>query len=102
MKKDLKPDFPFKNKDVLSFPDQYSEYVDVGIGMMKVAETPYDNLVIVRKHGRGFRLQLEYESSEVFSFRKNKKFISLVEYLNYFGDYSDLKWECREEDLNEP
>jgi hypothetical protein len=90
--------FPFKNGDVLSFPDTESEYVDVGIGVdMKVAETPYENLLIVRKCGRGFRFEMEYDRSEVFGNRR--KFVSTKEYLEYFGNYSDLKFCSSEEDL---
>lgn len=93
--------FPFKNNDVVSFPDTDSEYVDVGIGPgMKVAETPYLNLLIVHKCGRGYRFELEYTYSEVFRRTKNgNKFITNKEYLNYFGDYSDMKYVCKKEDL---
>lgn len=96
--------FHFKNGDVVSFPDTDSEYVDVGIGKMKVAEAPYDNLLIVRKHGRGFRLELEYECSEVFRIypskhKKRKRHISLQEFKNHFGDFSVLEYVCPEEDL---
>lgn len=97
----MKPNFPFKDKDVVSFPDTETETVDVGIGVdMPVAQTEYQNLLIVRKCGRGFRLELEYGNSEVFCNRRgNRKFISTKDYLGYFGDYSDLKFCCVEEDL---
>jgi len=104
-----KLEFPFKNKDVVSFPDTDSEFVDVGLGgcNLKVAETTFRNLLIVRKVGKGFRFEMEYDYSEVFGRnltskfqdKRKRKFIPTKEYLNYFGDYSDLQYECVEEDL---
>jgi len=93
--------FPFKNNDVVTFPDTDSEFVDVGIGpCIQVAETPYYNLLIVHKCGRGWRFELENVYSEVFRRTKNgNKFISNKEYLDYFGNYSDMKYVCKKEDL---
>ena len=90
-------DFKFEHGDVLSFPDTDSEYVDVGWGPnYKVAETSYDNLVTVCKCGRGFRLKLlDFCDSEVFRrYGKFKnRFISLKEYLDYFGNFNDLQYQ---------
>ncbi len=104
-----RPKFPFEDKDIVSFPDTDSEYVDVGLGgcNLKVAESKYDNLLIVHKCGRGFRFEMEYTESEVFGrylnskfTNKNKrKYISLKEYLEEFGDYSDLKYVCKQKEL---
>jgi len=107
----MKKAFPWKNGDAVSFPDTESEFVDVGFGVnngmgMKVAEMTYENIVIVRKWGRGFRLECPY-GSEIFNKSFNwgkksnrKKYISLKEYLDYFGNYSELKYVCTEEELD--
>jgi hypothetical protein len=99
--------FNYKAGDVLSFEDTDSEYVDVGLGgeNMKVAEYTYPNIVIVRKCGRGHRLELEYNYSEIFKKYPGKgkfdqkKYISLKEFIDYFGTFNELKYECTEEEL---
>lgn len=103
----MKPELPFKEGDVVSFPDTETESVDVGCDefgsmMMPVAQTEYENLVIVEKKGRGFRFKLEYGYSETF--RRNKRtspYISTMQYLDYFGDYADLKFVCRKHELTQ-
>lgn len=101
----MKPEFKFSKDDIISFPDMESEYVDVGIGEMKVAETGYRNLFRVVKRGRGLSLQLaDGPCSETFPKYKrkgkNKDIISLKQYLEYFGDFNDLEYICSWEDFN--
>lgn len=102
-----KEKFPFKHGDVVSFEDTDSEYVDVGFGVhcgVKVAEAKYENVAVVRKWGRGFRLELDGYGSETFSTRRvgDKSYVSLRDVLDYFGDYSSLKYIGKEEDINRP
>ena len=100
--------FPFKANDVLSFPDTDTETVDVGIGVeIPIAQTSFENLIRVIKKGKGLTLQLVdtewYNYSEVF--RRGKKtinsgYISLKEYIDYFGNFDDLKFVCSWNDYN--
>lgn len=94
-----KKEFSFNENDVLMFPDTESHSVDVGIGpSLKVAEDYVNTLVVVKKRGRGFALQIVEGYSEAF-WKKGGQFISLKEYLNYFGNYDDLKFVCLYKDL---
>ena len=99
--------FPYKANDVLGFPDTETETVDVGIGYVAVAQTEYEQLVRVVKKGKGVTLQLvevnKYRYSEAFDVSRKKTnsgYISLKEYINYFGNYNDLKFVCTWEEYN--
>lgn len=90
--------FPYKAGDIVRFPDTESEYVDVGVGEVKVAEQLIYTIMQVVKRGRGYMLRFMYKDdySEVFSRkgidRKGRlKTVSLQEYREYFGGYSQLE-----------
>ncbi len=90
--------FPYKAGDVVRFPDTESETVDVGVGMMKVAETLVYTVCEVVKRGRGVSLCIIGDDySEVFGTRG---YIPILRYLEYFGDYKDLEYVCKEEELD--
>ena len=99
--------FPFKANDVISFPDTYTETVDVGIGHVPVAQDKFEQLVRVVKKGKGLTLQLADIGKHIYSeaFMKGRKksnsgYISLKEYIEYFGNFNDLKFVCSWEDYN--
>ncbi len=89
----MNKNFPYKENDVVSFPDTESEFVDVGIGAgLKVAESKINTVCRVVKRGLGYQLKMLEPSdySEIFH-RKGHRPISLKEYLNYFGSFKELK-----------
>lgn len=90
--------FPFTDKDIIMFPDTESEYVDVGIGEMKVAENSCNTICRPVKKGKGYTLRFMYDTdySEAFNQKGRSKsgkiqYLSLKEYLEYFGDFDSLK-----------
>lgn len=96
--------FPYKQGDILSFEDTDSTYVDVGFGEhngVKVHEEKYPNIVIVRKWGKGLRLELDkWGMSELFVKYdwKSKQYISLNEFWDYFGTWNKLTYLMTEEE----
>lgn len=104
-----KIEFPFKHNDIVSYNDVESEYVDVGFGgdNYKVAESPCRTLVRVFRRGKGFRLQLleegKHSYTEAFNMSRRTKssgYISLKQYLDYFGDFKGLEFCTTWEDYN--
>jgi len=78
------------------FPDTETEYVDVGIGSVPVAQQQVYTIctVVTVGRGRGRRraLALKIHKSNYYSeaFHKRHGCISLREYLDYFGTYKQL------------
>ena len=88
--------FPYKRGDTVIFPDTETEYVDVEVGYVPVAQQPVNTICnVVRKSTRKGRrkiLALKIRSDNYYSeaFSKRSGYIYLREYLEYFGNYKQL------------
>jgi uncharacterized phage protein (TIGR01671 family) len=76
--------------DILLYPDTESEYVDVGVGELKVAETAVNNFYPVEFRNGEFGV--EVRDGEVFSFASESSPV-WTSLRNLFEDYVDPK-EC--------
>jgi len=88
--------FPYKKGDTVIFPDTETEYVDVGIGNVPVAQQQINTICTVvtvgrgRGRRRGFALKMQKENYYSEVFHKREGLISLRDYLDHFGNYKKL------------
>lgn len=81
-------DFKYKEGDIVMFPDTESEYVDVEIGYVKVAEIHISTVCEVVSIDNKLALRIiDNNYSETF---RTSGVVTLKKYLDYFGNWDNL------------